>query len=345
MTDLAEPLPGVAPARVRHAATGYGLYLLAAMLFAINGTVSKTLLLGGIEASVLSQLRATAAFLILLAFVAITRRSALRLHRDEIPLLVVYGVLGIAMTQFLYFAAIERMPIGVTLLIEFTAPLVIAIWFRVAWKHPTKPIVWIALIAAVGGLGIVAEIWNGLTLDPVGVVLAVGAMLALVVYYVSADMLVRAKRGRDPVSLTMWGMGAAALFWAIVRPPWTFPFDALAGSMHLFGETGPEVAAPVLATWMVVLGTVMPFSLVVVSMQHLRASQASAVGMTEPIFATVIAWLVLDETLTPVQILGAAIVLGSVLVAERNRGTIAEEGRIVRPPEQASPAQETTLAQ
>ena len=115
---------------------------------------------------------------------------------------------------------------------------------------------------------------------------------------------------RDPVSLTMWGMGAAALFWAIVQPPWTFPADALAGSLHLFGESGPQVPAAGLAAWMVVLGTVVPFSLVVVSMQHLRASQASAVGMTEPIFATAIAWLVLGEALAPVQVLGAAIVLG-----------------------------------
>lgn len=319
MTDVVEPLPGVVPARVRHAPTGYLLYLGAALLFAINGTVSKTLLLGGIDASDLSQLRATVAFLILFAFVALTRRSALRIRRREVPLLVVYGVLGIAMTQFLYFAAIERMPIGITLLIEFTSPLLIAIWFRVAWKHPTKPIVWVALVSALAGLAIVAEIWEGLTLDPVGVAFAVGAALALVVYYVSADVQVQRPDARDPVSLTMWGMGAAALFWAIVQPPWTFPAEALSGSLHLFGEGGPTVPVAGLATWMVVLGTVVPFSLVVVSMQHLRASQASAVGMTEPIFATAIAWVVLSEALSPVQVVGAAIVLGSVLVAERNR--------------------------
>ncbi|HEU0244608.1 MAG TPA: EamA family transporter [Candidatus Limnocylindrales bacterium] len=319
MTDVVEPLPGVVPARVRHAPTGYLLYLGAALLFAINGTVSKTLLLGGIDASDLSQLRATVAFLILFAFVALTRRSALRIRRREVPLLVVYGVLGIAMTQFLYFAAIERMPIGITLLIEFTSPLLIAIWFRVAWKHPTKPIVWVALVSALAGLAIVAEIWEGLTLDPVGVAFAVGAALALVVYYVSADVQVQRPDARDPVSLTMWGMGAAALFWAIVQPPWTFPAEALSGSLHLFGVGGPTVPVAGLATWMVVLGTVVPFSLVVVSMQHLRASQASAVGMTEPIFATAIAWVVLGEALSPVQVVGAAIVLGSVLVAERNR--------------------------
>ena len=319
MTDLAEPLPGVAPARVRHPARGYLLYLGAALLFSVNGTVSKTLLVGGIEPAVLSQVRATAAFLILLGFVALTRPAAIRIRRAELPLLVVYGVFGVALTQVLYFASIERLPIGITLLIEFTAPLVIAVWFRVAWKHPTKPIVWGALVTAFVGLAIVAQVWRGMTLDPLGVAFAVGAMLALVVYYLSADMAVRRPEARDAVSLTMWGMGFAALFWAIVQPPWTIPFDQFAGSMP-FGEGGPELPATGLTAWMVVMGTVFPFSLVVLSMQHLRASQASVVGMTEPIFATVIAWLVLGEVLEPVQVVGAAIVLISVLVAELNRG-------------------------
>ena len=56
--------------------------------------------------------------------------------------------------------------IGITLLIEFTAPLMIAIWFRVAWHHPTKPVVWLALITALVGLAIVAQVWEGLVLDP-----------------------------------------------------------------------------------------------------------------------------------------------------------------------------------
>lgn len=319
MTDLAEPLPGVVPARVRHPARGYALYLSAALLFALNGTVAKTLLLGGMEATRLSQLRATAAFLILLGFVALTNRSALRLRRSELPLLFVYGVLGIALTQYLYFAAIERLPIGITLLIEFTAPLMIAVWFRFGLGHPTRPAVWVALATALAGLAIVAQVWEGLTLDAVGLVFAIGAALALAVYFITADVAVQRPEPRDPVSLTMWGMGAAALFWAIVAPWWSFPFDGLAGTLRLFGEAGPALPAVGLAAWMIVLGTVIPFSLVVLSMQHLRASQASVVGMTEPILATAIAWLVLGEAFTPVQMLGAAIVLGSVLVAELNR--------------------------
>jgi drug/metabolite transporter (DMT)-like permease len=233
--------------------------------------------------------------------------------------LLVYGIVGIALTQFLYFAAIERLPIGITLLIEFTAPLVIAAWFRIVWHHPVKPIVWVALATALLGLAIVAQVWEGLTLDPLGLAFAIGAMFALVVYYLSADVQVQRPDARDAVSLTMWGMGAAAAFWAIVRPWWQFPFDTLAASQPLFADSGPTVPVAGLALWVVVLGTVVPFSLVVISLQHLRASQASVMGMTEPILATAVAWLALGEALEPVQLAGGAIVLGSVLVAERNR--------------------------
>jgi drug/metabolite transporter (DMT)-like permease len=179
--------------------------------------------------------------------------------------------------------------------------------------------VWGALIAALAGLAIVARVWEGLTLDPLGVVFAIGAMLALVVYYLAADLQFRRPDPRDAVSLTMWGMGAAALLWAIAAPWWTFPVDAFSGTVTLMGAGGPEVPAIGLAAWMVVMGTVVPFSLVVLSLHHLRASQASTVGLTEPIIATGIAWIVLGEAFTPVQIAGAAIVLGGVLVAERNR--------------------------
>lgn len=319
MTDLAEPLPGVVPAARTHPARGYALYLVAAWLFAFNGTVAKAVLLSGMEASRLSQLRVTGAALLLLVVVAVLRPRALRLRRAELPMLAAYGILGITATQFLYFVAISRLPIGLALLIEFTAPIMVALWFHFVLGHRARPVVWVALAMALGGLAVVAQVWEGFILDPLGVAAAVGAAVALAVYYLTADVQVRQPDPRDPVSLTMWGMVAATLFWAVAAPWWTFPWDALAGSVHFGGGGGPLLPTWVLAAWVAVMGTVVPFSLVVISMQHLRASQASTVGMTEPIIATVLAWIVLGEVLTPMQLAGASIVLGGVLLAERNR--------------------------
>jgi drug/metabolite transporter (DMT)-like permease len=316
VTDLAEPLPGVAAAPRVRPGRGYLLYLLAAVLFSLNGTVAKTVLLAGIDATRLSELRVTGAFIVLLAFIALTRPPALRLRLGEVPLLLVYGILGVAATQSLYFLAIERLPIGVSLLIEFTAPLMVALWFRFALGHPTRPAVWLGLVLALAGLAVVAQVWDGFTLDATGVAAAAGAAVALAIYYLTADMQVHGPYHRDPVSLTMWGMGAATLFWAVVQPWWTFPWASFTGTAPL-----GDAVVPIwpLATYVVLLGTVVPFSLVVLSMQHLRASQASVVGMTEPIIATAIAWLVLGEVLSPAQLAGAALVLCGILLAELNR--------------------------
>ena len=319
MSDLAEPLPGIAPASTQHPLKGYALYLCAATLFALNGTISKSILLAGFDSARLSQLRVTVAFLILLVFVAVTRPSVLRLQRSEIPILLAFGVLGMAMTQYLYFVAIARMPVGITLLIEFTAPIMVALWFRFGMHQPTRRTVWAALVMALVGLAMVGQVWLGLTLDGIGVIAAFGAAGALAVYYVLADVQVRRPDPRDPVSLTMWGFGAASLFWAIAQPWWSFPWSALGGDGSPLGTSGLAVPIWALCGWMILLGTVAPFLLVVVSLQHIRASQASVIGMTEPLLASFIAWVALGEVMAPVQILGALIVLAGVFLAERSR--------------------------
>jgi drug/metabolite transporter (DMT)-like permease len=319
VSDLAEPLPGIAPAARRHPATGYIFYLIAATLFALNGTISKSILLTGIDASRLSQLRVSAAFLILLIVVAITRPRRLRIRRDEVWLLLAYGILGIAMTQYMYFVAISLLPVGIALLIEFTAPIMVALWFHFAMHHRTPRIVWLGLVIALTGLALVAEIWEGFTLNPLGVAAAFGAAASLAIYFLIGDSMVRRPEPRDPVSLTMLGFGAATLFWAIAAPWWSFPWDALSGYGYPLGEDGAAVPIWALCTYMIILGTVVPFWLIVVSLQHIRASQASVIGMTEPLLASLIAWAALGEVLSGVQIVGAVTVLVGVYLAERYR--------------------------
>ncbi len=298
-------------------ARGYLIYLTAALMFAINGTVAKAILLSGFDASRLSQFRITAAFLVLLLVVAMTRPAALRIRRDEILLLIAYGALGVVMTQWLYFEAIARMPVGVSLLIEFTAPLWVALWFRFGWRYPTRRMVWFALFLALLGLALVAQVWQGFRLSTIGVLAGFGAALALALYYVLGDVALRREHPRDPVSLTMWGFGAGALFWVIAQPWWSFPWENLLGQGDLIDTT--EVPVWILATYMVIFGTVIPFLLVVTSLKYLRASQASVVGLTEPLLAILIAWVLLGETMSGLQLIGGAFILTGVFLAERSR--------------------------
>jgi len=303
-------------APIRRPVLGYTLYLTGAVLFAVNGSVAKTLLEGGIPATRLSQFRISVAFLVLLVVIALTRPVALRLTRAELPRLLMYGVLGIAMAQWLYFISIARLPVGIALLIEFTSPIMIALWFRFAKHEPVKSAVWWALILALVGLALVAQVWQGFSLDPLGVAAAFGAAVALVFLFVAGESGLHGPKPRDAVSLTMWGFGAGALFWAVVQPWWTFPWQTLAGPSAV---VVPQWA---LLTYLVVLGTVVPFYLVLASMKHLRAAQASTVGMSEPVLGAVAAWLLLSEVLVPVQIMGGAVVLLGVFLAERSRRSV-----------------------
>ena len=319
MSDLAEPIPGVALARTPHRTAGYLLCLGAATLFALNGTVSKSILISGIDPSRLSQLRVTAAFLILLVVVAILRPRALRIRRDEIGILLAFGVLGVAMTQYLYFVAIKLLPVGVALLIEFTAPIMVALWFRFGMHEAVKRQVWVGLVLALTGLAMVGQVWLGFSLDVLGVIAAFGAAAALATYFLLGDRQVRRPEPRDPVSLTMWGFGAAALFWVVAQPWWTFPWTALSGDGYPLGTDNAAVSLWALSLWMIILGTVVPFWMEVEALRNIRASQASVIGMTEPLIAGAIAWVALGEVLTGAQLAGAVIVLVGVYVAERSR--------------------------
>jgi drug/metabolite transporter (DMT)-like permease len=303
----------------RHQSTGYLLYLAGATLFAINGIVAKSIMLTGMDASRLSQLRVSAAFIVLLIFFAIRQPSRLRLRRSELPLLLGYGIAGLAMTQWAYFMSLRTLPVGMALLIEFTAPIMVALWFRFGLRQPVRNVVWAALAVALVGLAAVAQVWQGFTLDAPGVMFAFMAAVALAIFYLLGDAQMRKPNARDPGSLTMWAFGAGAAFWAIVQPWWSFPWEDLGALSQPLGAAGWTFPVWGLATWMVLLGTVIPFWLVLASMAWLRASQASVVGMTEPLIAIAIAWMVLGESMTPIQIAGAFCVLGGVLLAERSR--------------------------
>ena len=309
----------LAPHGGQRLALGYTLLLTGTLLFALNGTVVKSILLSGVSAVTLSETRAMGAFVILFAIVAITRPGALRIRRNEWKLLLAYGVIGVSMTQFLYFVAIERMPIGIALIIEFTAPIWVVLWVRFGRRQAVKGTVWVGLLLAILGLALIAQVWQGFTLDGLGVAAAFGAAIALALFFILGEHARRGDPPRDAISLTMWGMGGAALFWVVV-PPWSLSaWGAYAGMSEPLAGIGPQLPLWVLTLWMVVMGTVVPFALAMKALGYISAAQASIIGMTEPLIASIIAWIALAEVFTPVQMVGGVVVLVGVYLAERSR--------------------------
>jgi len=149
MADAPLPIPG-AVQHDRRTGVGYAMALSAAALFAVNGTVSKVILSSGISSMRLTELRCAGAFLGFAAIVLATRTSALRIGRGELVFLAVFGVFGVALVQLFYFLSIRRLEIGVALLIEYTAPVLVALWARFAGHEHVRRRLWVALVLALG---------------------------------------------------------------------------------------------------------------------------------------------------------------------------------------------------
>jgi drug/metabolite transporter (DMT)-like permease len=294
------------------------MVLGAATLWAANGTVSKVILQSGdLSSQRLAEVRSTGAFVGLAIAIALLRPRSLLVTRRELPFLVAFGILGLALVQWTYFAAIDRLEIGIALLIQYTAPLMIALWARFAMNEHVRARIWTALGLSLLGLALVVDVWRGLTLDGIGVVFAFGAALSFAFYILMAE---RGVRRRDPLSLLCLGMFFSSAFWAVVQPWWSFPAEIVDDDVSLLGNLA-EYDLPVwlLMASVVVLGTIVPFALLVGSLRHLPATRVGIAAMFEPVAASIIAYLWLDEELSGVQLVGAVLVLAGILLAQTAR--------------------------
>ena len=316
MSDVAI-LPLESVARERRPAIGYAMALAAGTLFAINGTVSKVILESGLSSMRLTEVRCIGGLVGLFAIVLLTRPQALRIERRELLLVAAFGVFGVAFVQLFYFLAIHRLQIGVSLLIQYLGPLIVALFAHFALRERVRRRLWVALALALAGMTLVVDLWSGVSLDGLGVFFSLCSAFTFAGYMLFAE---KALGRRDPISLLCYGFLFATIFWSIAQPWWSFPFDVPGKTVSLLGHLS-DTHLPIwaLMAWMIVLGTIVPFFLIVGSMRHISATRAGIVAMVEPVVASVVAYAWLGETLGGAQLVGGAIVLLGIVLAQSAR--------------------------
>jgi drug/metabolite transporter (DMT)-like permease len=295
---------------------GYALVVLAAILFGLNGGVSRVAMGSGLSPEAFTTLRVTGATLVFVAYAASFRRSALRRPRGSGLLLVIaLGVVGVAGLQLTYNVAIDRLPLGLALLIEFLAPVLVVLWVRFVRKEHVRPQMWGAVVLAVGGLAVVSRVWNGLAFDGLGIVMALLAAVCFATYFLLGEHNVGLD---DPLRIILWAFVVATVCMNVIRPIWTTP--SLPSTTSGLGRLGDVAVSPWLVLGVVVvLGTVVPFFLEMVALRHLPATIVTVVAMLEPVIAVVLGWGWFRESLTAVQVLGVAAVLAGIVLAQTSR--------------------------
>ena len=298
------------------------LYIfLGALTFSVNGIVS-TVVLEELSAFRLAQIRAISAFILLLIFALIFKRDLLRLSKADIPLAIALGVVGFALVNVGYFLGIERgLPLGLVLVIEFTAPIWVALWIKYVRKGNVGEDMWIAIGLSLIGLVLLTKIWDGFKFDLLGLAAALGSAFALAGYFLMGEKF---GKNRHPMGSTIIGLGVASNFWIMVLPIWNFPTDIFSKDLDLHGYlAGNLYPGWVLLLWIVVMGTIVPYLFVISGLRILSASKSSVLGMIEPVLAGCLAWVWLSQGWDLIQLMGALVVLIGIYIADRSKTVAA----------------------
>ncbi len=227
------------------------------------------------------------------------------MRRAELPFLGLFGVLGLGGVQLAYYEAIDRIPIGVALVLEYTAPLLILGFWRLRGRRVGGRL-WLAGALTLAGCWFVVGAYDaGLReLNALGATIAFFDAFLLALYFVLAERLT--KRA-SPWTVLLWGFGFALLAWSVRRPLWALPWDAQPGEVWL------------LVLGVVVAGTIVPYLLSVAAVRYISGARVGLTATIEPVIAALAAWPLLAERLEPLQVAGGVVVLAGIVVAQSQR--------------------------
>jgi drug/metabolite transporter (DMT)-like permease len=303
----------------RKPALGFGLVGLGASLFIINAGVSRVVLRSGVSPAELTTVRITGTALVLLAAAAAFRRTALRPPSGRLGLLVLlHGLVGVAALQWTYFVAIDRLPIGLALLLEYQAPLIVALWAHFVQHERLRQQVWVGLgLAMVGLAAAIGLFQGGIAFDGIGILAGLGAAVCFATYFLVGEAGVASL---DPLRVILWAFLVAAVAMNVTSPIWAFPRQVLDDHVSLLGRLS-EVTVPLalLLGWVVLLGTLVPFGVEILALRHLRAPTVTMVAMLEPIGVTALGWVWFEESLGAVAAVGCLLVVAGIVIAQSAR--------------------------
>lgn len=271
-----------------------------------------------IDALILSQTRTSFTFLILLPILLVRRGVAgLRLNGREWAMIIVYGVIGQAATNFFYYTAIERTNVATAIIIQYTAPVWVLLYLALRGQQRPSGRKLLAVLLAVAGCALVINILeNGLSLDSYGLLAAFLSALTFAFSNVWGHYLLT---GRDRWTVLLFTTFTAGAFWLLMNPPGKLIALHLTGTQWLF-----------LLVFSIV-SVLLPLAFYYAGLQLLEPMNAVVASCLEPVFAIAIAAVALGETMRPVQMAGIVLVINAILLVQMPERTSSDPLMPVEP--------------
>jgi DME family drug/metabolite transporter len=317
-----------------HPLRGYLFIASAALLWGVSAALGRAvftgrLTLGGnilrpIDPLILSQSRTTFSLLVLLPLlVALRGWERIKLPTRDLAYCLLLGTLGVAVSNYFYYVAIQRTNVATAIIVQYTAPVWVLLYVVARRQQMLTAQKVTAVALAVTGIALVIDVLgsrsgSALHLDPYGLMAALLASFSFAFYNVGGHgILARHDRWR----VLVWTLTAAAVFWLVVNPPWKIVAAHYAPAQWLFLFVFSMLS---------VLGA---FSLYFLGLQHLEPTRAIIASCLEPVFSILLAALLLGEVLRPIQILGIIFVLAAIVIVQRPGSAVIADTIMVEPVE------------
>jgi len=307
-------LPGSAKS-----SAGILIALLSAATFATAGPFAKSLLETGWTPGSVVFLRIAGAAAVLLVPTVRALGGRWHLLRGEWRRVVAYGLTAVALPQVAFFYAISHLSVGVALLLEYLALVLVVVWQSlVARRAPRAPTL-VGIALAVIGLVLVLDVFGGVQVDGIGVAWGLLAALGLTSYYLMSGS--SHETALPPLTLAGGGLVVGAVTFGLLGLLGVLPMEFHTARVDLAGSSLPWWVA---VLELAVVAAATAYVAGIVAARVLGAKLASFVGLSEVLFAVLLAWVLLGELPRAVQLLGGVFILAGVAVVR------SEESRPVR---------------
>ncbi|MCC3278603.1 DMT family transporter [Arthrobacter sp. zg-Y40] len=303
-----EPEQTAAPKALPASVSGLVIALSSSAVFGLSGSFAKSLLETGWTTAGAVAVRMLGAVAVLAVPALIALHGRWGQVRGNWRTIVLFGFIGVAGCQFFYFNAVERLSVGVALLLEFLAPVLMVLWIWAATRRRPGIRTILGALAAIAGLVLVLDLGGSIRIDPVGVLWGLAAAVCLAIYF-----FITAKQNDSlpPLVLATGGMLVGGATMALL---------GLIGVLPLgFSTAGVELGGWHTTWWVPVAGlvlfsTVLAYVTGIIAARALGSRVASFVSLTEVLFAVLWAWLLLAELPRPVQLAGGALIVAGVVL-------------------------------